>query len=137
LDPVIQKEVIERDLFTTAVLSGNRNFDGRIHPYAKQAFLASPPLVIDYAIAGTIRLDIEKDALGQDADGKPVYLKDIWPDDGEIDAILKQSVKPEQFRATYIPMFEKKGAGERAISPLYEWRPMSTYIRCPPYWEGT
>ena len=136
LDPIIQKEVIERDLFTAAVLSGNRNFDGRIHPYAKQAFLASPPLVIAYAIAGTIRFDIEKDALGQDADGKPVYLKDIWPDDAEIDAILKASVKPEQFRATYIPMFEKKGGNERAASPLYQWRPMSTYIRCPPYWEG-
>ena len=79
LDPVIQKEIIERDLYATAVLSGNRNFDGRIHPYAKQAFLASPPLVVAYAIAGTIRFDIEKDVLGTDADGKPVTLKDIWP----------------------------------------------------------
>lgn len=136
LDPAIEKEVVERDLFTTAVLSGNRNFDGRIHPHAKQAFLASPPLVIAYAIAGTIRFDIEKGALGHAADGKPVYLKDIWPDDAEIDAMLKASVKPEQFRATYIPMFEKTGGDERAASPLYEWRPQSTYIRSPPYWEG-
>ncbi len=136
LDPKIQKEVIDRDLYATAVLSGNRNFDGRIHPYAKQAFLASPPLVVAYAIAGTMRFDIEKDALGKDQDGNPIYLKDIWPSDEEIDAIVKSAVKPEQFRKTYIPMFEKKGDGERAASPLYDWRPQSTYIRRPPYWEG-
>ncbi len=86
LDPAIQQEVVERDLYSTAVLSGNRNFDGRIHPYAKQAFLASPPLVVAYAIAGTIRFDIERDVLGIDKDGKPVTLKDIWPSDEEIDA---------------------------------------------------
>lgn len=97
LDPVIQKEVVDRDLYATAVLSGNRNFDGRIHPYAKQAFLASPPLVVAYAIAGTIRFDIEKDILGIDKDGKPVSLKDIWPSDEEIDAIVATSVKPELF----------------------------------------
>ncbi|MCC1498030.1 Fe/S-dependent 2-methylisocitrate dehydratase AcnD [Alcanivorax sp. 1008] len=136
LDPKIQKEVVDRDLYATAVLSGNRNFDGRIHPYAKQAFLASPPLVVAYAIAGSIRFDIEKDVLGHDQSGKPITLKDIWPSDEEIDAIVKASVKPEQFRQTYIPMFEKKGGDERAASPLYEWRPMSTYIRRPPYWEG-
>ncbi|KAF0810554.1 aconitate hydratase [Alcanivorax sp. S71-1-4] len=136
LDPAIQQEIIDRDLYATAVLSGNRNFDGRIHPYAKQAFLASPPLVVAYAIAGTIRFDIEKDVLGHDQNGNPVTLKDIWPSDEEIDAIVKAAVKPEQFRQTYIPMFEKKGDGERAASPLYEWRPMSTYIRRPPYWEG-
>ncbi|MED5389484.1 MAG: Fe/S-dependent 2-methylisocitrate dehydratase AcnD, partial [Pseudomonadota bacterium] len=136
LDPKIQKEVVDRDLYATAVLSGNRNFDGRIHPYAKQAFLASPPLVVAYAIAGTMRFDIEKDALGKDQDGNPIYLKDIWPSDEEIDAIVKSAVKPEQFRKTYSPMFEKKGDGERAASPLYDWRPQSTYIRRPPYWEG-
>ncbi len=135
LDPVIQQEVVERDLYAVAVLSGNRNFDGRIHPYAKNAFLASPPLVVAYAIAGTIRFDIEKDALGTDADGKPVTLKDIWPADEEIDAIVRQSVKPEQFRAVYIPMFEDREAAELG-SPLYEWREKSTYIRRPPYWEG-
>lgn len=81
LDPVIQQQIIDRDLYATAVLSGNRNFDGRIHPYAKQAFLASPPLVIAYAIAGTVRFDIEKDVLGIDAAGVPVTLKDLWPSD--------------------------------------------------------
>lgn len=135
LDPHIQQEIIDRDLYATAVLSGNRNFDGRIHPYAKQAFLASPPLVVAYAIAGTIRFDIETDALGQDKDGNPIYLKDIWPSDEEIDALVKESVKPEQFKQVYIPMFDL-GEREQAASPLYDWRPQSTYIRRPPYWEG-
>ncbi|MEX7491459.1 aconitate hydratase AcnA, partial [Acinetobacter baumannii] len=135
LDPAIQQEIIDRDLYATAVLSGNRNFDGRIHPYAKQAFLASPPLVVAYAIAGTIRFDIEKDALGYDKEGNPIYLKDIWPSDAEIDALVKQAVKPEQFRKVYIPMFDL-GEVEQAKSPLYDWRPQSTYIRRPPYWEG-
>jgi len=135
LDPKIQQEIIDRDLYATAVLSGNRNFDGRIHPYAKQAFLASPPLVVAYAIAGTVRFDIEQDALGTDKDGNPVTLKDIWPSDEEIDAIVAEHVKPEQFKQVYIPMFDL-GTVEESESPLYDWRPMSTYIRRPPYWEG-
>lgn len=135
LDPVIQKEIIDRDLYATAVLSGNRNFDGRIHPYAKQAFLASPPLVVAYAIAGTVRFDIEQDALGSDAQGNPITLKDLWPSEEEIDAIVAASVKPEQFKQIYIPMFDL-GSVQEAESPLYDWRPMSTYIRRPPYWEG-
>jgi aconitate hydratase len=118
------------------VLSGNRNFDGRIHPYAKQAFLASPPLVVAYAIAGTIRFDIERDVLGTDRDGKDIYLKDIWPNDDEIDLIVKQSVKPEQFRKVYEPMFAVIAESDQQISPLYDWRSQSTYIRRPPYWEG-
>ncbi|RUO36575.1 Fe/S-dependent 2-methylisocitrate dehydratase AcnD [Aliidiomarina sanyensis] len=136
LDPKIQQEIVERDLYATAVLSGNRNFDGRIHPYAKQAFLASPPLVVAYAIAGTIRFDIEKDALGFDANGNAITLKDIWPSDEEIDAIVKQAVKPEQFKKTYDPMFELNVDYGTQTNPLYEWRPQSTYIRRPPYWEG-
>ncbi|KGK16103.1 aconitate hydratase [Vibrio navarrensis] len=135
LDPKIQQEIIDRDLYATAVLSGNRNFDGRIHPYAKQAFLASPPLVVAYALAGTIRFDIERDALGHDANGKPIYLNDIWPSDEEIDAIVNQHVKPEQFNQVYIQMF-KLDEAEQNSNPLYDWRPMSTYIRRPPYWEG-
>ncbi|MNO65029.1 Aconitate hydratase 1 [compost metagenome] len=135
LDPVIQKEIIDRDLYATAVLSGNRNFDGRIHPYAKQAFLASPPLVVAYAIAGTVRFDIEQDVLGTDSQGNAITLKDLWPSDEEIDAIVAASVKPEQFRQIYIPMFDL-GSVQEAESPLYDWRPMSTYIRRPPYWEG-
>jgi aconitate hydratase len=135
LDPVIQQEIIDRDLYATAVLSGNRNFDGRIHPYAKQAFLASPALVVAYAIAGTIRFDIEKDVLGYHT-GKAITLKDIWPSDAEIDAVVAQSVKPEQFRKVYEPMFALSVDYGEQISPLYNWRPQSTYIRRPPYWEG-
>ncbi|WP_095161713.1 Fe/S-dependent 2-methylisocitrate dehydratase AcnD [Pseudomonas sp. Irchel 3F5] len=135
LDPVIQQEIIDRDLYATAVLSGNRNFDGRIHPYAKQAFLASPPLVVAYAIAGTIRFDIEKDVLGV-VDGKEIRLKDIWPSDEEIDAVVKAAVKPEQFRQVYIPMFAVQEDTGPKVTPLYDWREMSTYIRRPPYWEG-
>jgi len=135
LDPVIQQEIIDRDLYATAVLSGNRNFDGRIHPYAKQAFLASPPLVVAYAIAGTIRFDIEKDVLGV-VDGKEIRLKDIWPSDQEIDAVVRAAVKPEQFRKVYIPMFAIEEDRGPKVAPLYDWRPMSTYIRRPPYWEG-
>ncbi|RZG12320.1 Fe/S-dependent 2-methylisocitrate dehydratase AcnD [Pseudoalteromonas sp. CO342X] len=136
LDPKIQQEVIDRDLYSTAVLSGNRNFDGRIHPYAKQAFLASPPLVVAYAIAGTVRFDIENGVLGRDQEGNPVTLKDIWPSDEEIDAVIKESVKPEQFRAVYEPMFDLTVDYGEDNDPLYQWRPMSTYIRRPPYWEG-
>ncbi|AFM13742.1 2-methylisocitrate dehydratase, Fe/S-dependent [Turneriella parva DSM 21527] len=135
LDPKIQQEIIDRDLYATAVLSGNRNFDGRIHPYAKQAFLASPALVVAYAIAGTVRVDIEKDPIGKDQQGNPVYLKDIWPSDAEIDKIVTESVKPEQFRAVYDPMFARGAASTKKISPLYDWRAQSTYIRRPPYWD--
>jgi aconitate hydratase len=136
LDPAIEAEVVARDLYATAVLSGNRNFDGRIHPHAKQAFLASPALVVAYAIAGTVRFDIEKDVLGYAADGQPVYLRDIWPSDAEIDAVVAASVKPEQFRRVYEPMFALSVDYGEKISPLYDWRPQSTYIRRPPYWEG-
>ncbi len=135
LDPKIQQEIIDRDLYATAVLSGNRNFDGRIHPYAKQAFLASPPLVVAYAIAGTIRFDIEKDVLTV-ADGKEIRLKDIWPTDEEIDAIVKSSVKPQHFRQVYEPMFGIQADSGTKVNPLYDWRAQSTYIRRPPYWEG-
>ena len=135
LDPKIQQEIIDRDLYATAVLSGNRNFDGRIHPYAKQAFLASPPLVVAYAIAGTIRFDIEKDVLTV-VDGKEIRLKDIWPTDEEIDAIVKSSVKPQHFRQVYEPMFAIQADSGTKVNPLYDWRAPSTYIRRPPYWEG-
>ncbi len=135
LDPTIQQEIIDRDLYSTAVLSGNRNFDGRIHPYAKQAFLASPPLVVAYALAGTIRFDIEKDSLGTDNNGKPIYLSDLWPSDAEIDAVVGEHVKPQQFQQIYVKMFQPDEE-QVTTEPLYDWRPQSTYIRRPPYWEG-
>ncbi|MFB0911901.1 MAG: Fe/S-dependent 2-methylisocitrate dehydratase AcnD, partial [Glaciecola sp.] len=136
LDPKIEEEIKQRGLYATAVLSGNRNFDGRIHPHADQAFLASPPLVVAYAIAGTIRFDIEKDVLGKDALGNDIRLMDIWPTDEEIDSVVKSSVKPEQFRKVYNPMFDLSVDYGEDNDPLYAWRPQSTYIRRPPYWEG-
>jgi iron-sulfur-dependent 2-methylisocitrate dehydratase len=135
LDPKIQQEIIERDLYATAVLSGNRNFDGRIHPYAKQAFLASPPLVVAYAIAGTMRFDIERDVLDV-VHGKEIRLQDLWPGDEEIDAIVAASVRPEMFRKVYEPMFAIHPDTGEKVSPQYDWRPQSTYIRRPPYWDS-
>lgn len=134
LDPRIQQEIVDRDLYATAVLSGNRNFDGRIHPYAKQAFLASPPLVVAYAIAGTVRFDIEQDVLGV-VDGRAIRLRDIWPSDEEIDAIVAASVQPAQFRRVYEPMFALRVHEDERVAPQYDWRPRSTYIRRPPYWD--
>jgi len=136
LAPDISEEIKARKLYATAVLSGNRNFDGRIHPQADQAFLASPPLVVAYAIAGTIRFDIERDVLGTDASGKPIRLADIWPSDAQIDAVIQQSVKPQQFTQVYQPMFDLKVEYGEHIDPQYQWREQSTYIRRPPYWEG-
>ncbi len=136
LDPKIKQEILDRKLYSTAVLSGNRNFDGRIHPHADQAFLASPPLVVAYAIAGSIRFDIERDALGYDKDNNPITLKDIWPTDKEINQVIKDSVKPEHFTKVYEPMFKLNVQSDEQTEPLYDWRPQSTYIRRPPYWEG-
>ena len=136
LEPAIEEEILARKLYTTAVLSGNRNFEGRIHPRAREAYLASPPLVVAYAIAGTIRVDVEKDPLGHDADGRPVYLADLWPSDAEIDAVICRAVQPGQYRAVYDPMFTFASKAGVEVSPLYAWRAASTYIRRPPYWEG-
>jgi len=136
LDPAIQKEAVDNDIYTTAVLSGNRNFDGRIHPYVKEAFLASPPLVVAYALAGSIRFDIEKDSLGTDKNGNPITLKDLWPTDAEINAVEKASVRPEMFGAIYDPMFAKSALSGIEISPFYNWNTQSTYINKPPYWEA-
>ncbi|MDW8336088.1 MAG: Fe/S-dependent 2-methylisocitrate dehydratase AcnD [Tepidimonas sp.] len=136
LDPKVEQEILQRDLYTVAVLSGNRNFDGRIHPYAKQAFLASPPLVVAYALAGTIRFDIEKDAFGLRSDGSPIFLRDLWPSDEEIDAVIRQAVRPEHYQQAYGWMLTPADTAHQCVQPLYDWRPSSTYIRRPPYWEG-
>jgi aconitate hydratase len=135
LDPKIQQEVIDRDIYSTAVLSGNRNFDGRIHPYVKEAFLASPALVVAYALAGTVRFDIENDSLGKDKDGNDIKLADLWPSDAEIDAIEKEFVRPEMYNAIYEPMFARDGIKGVKAEPFYKWNPNSTYIQKPPYWE--
>lgn len=135
LDPKIQQEVIDRDIYSTAVLSGNRNFDGRIHPYVKEAFLASPALVIAYALAGTVRFDIENDVLGQDQNGNDIRLKDLWPSDAEINAVEKECVRPEMYNDIYEPMFKRELLDNVKIDPFYKWNTNSTYINKPPYWE--
>ena len=135
LDPKIQQAATESGVYTTAVLSGNRNFDGRIHPFIKEAFLASPPLVIAYALAGSIRFNIETDVLGKDKNGNDIRLKDLWPSDAEIDAVVSSAVKPEMFAAIYDPMFARNGLAGIKVDPFYKWNKKSTYINKPPYWE--
>jgi aconitate hydratase len=136
LDPKIQQEIIERDLYSTAVLSGNRNFDGRIHPYAKQAFLASPPLVVAYAIAGTVDIDLATEPLGLDADGQEVFLRDLWPSETEIQEAVSASLDRDQFIEQYANVLE--GSDEwrdikTAGGAIFEWPPASTYIQEPPF----
>ncbi|MBP9490249.1 MAG: Fe/S-dependent 2-methylisocitrate dehydratase AcnD [Aliarcobacter sp.] len=135
LDPKIQQAAADAGIYTTAVLSGNRNFDGRIHPFIKEAFLASPPLVIAYALAGSIRFNIETDVLGKDKNGNDIKLKDLWPSDAEIDAVVSSAVKPEMFAAIYDPMFARNGLAGIKVDPFYKWNTRSTYINKPPYWE--
>ena len=138
LPPAIDDEIRARKLTVAAVLSGNRNFEGRIHPAVRDAFLASPPLVIAYALAGSVRLDIESEPLGHDASGAPVFLHEIWPNDAEIDAALRDFVEPQHFTGGYeivMEMVEHSGA-RAAAQPRFDWKEDSTYIRRPPYWSG-
>ncbi|MFM0234081.1 aconitate hydratase AcnA [Paraburkholderia sediminicola] len=138
LSKEIEADIVSRDVHTVAVLSGNRNFNGRIHPRVKEAFLASPPLVVAYAIAGTIHVDIEEGVLGTDKTGEPVYLKDLWPSDEEIDALLKESVRGDQYLEIYTEMFRKSelAGGQSAVPARFPWREDSNYIRRPPYWQS-
>ncbi|MDB5990336.1 MAG: aconitate hydratase [Herbaspirillum sp.] len=138
LPPEIEADIVKRDVHAVAVLSGNRNFNGRIHPRVKAAFLASPPLVVAYAIAGTIHVDIESGILGIGQAGQAVYLKDIWPTDEEIDVLLKASVRGEQYLEIYTDMFRKRELpdGENAVPARFPWRADSNYIRRPPYWQA-
>jgi iron-sulfur-dependent 2-methylisocitrate dehydratase len=134
----IEADIVSRGVHAVAVLSGNRNFNGRIHPRVKEAFLASPPLVVAYAIAGTIHVDIEEGVLGTDKTGEPVYLKDLWPSDEEIDALLKESVQGSQYLEIYTEMFRKSELveGQSAVPARFPWREDSNYIRRPPYWQS-
>lgn len=133
LSQAIEQEIVARNLHTTAVLSGNRNFNGRVHPRVKESFLASPALVVAYAIAGSIRIDIENEALGQDATGSNVFLRDLWPSDEDIDNILAEHVRSEQFSAVYDSIFSTD-AETAPVPARFPWRENSTYIRRPPYW---
>ncbi|HLR63813.1 MAG TPA: aconitate hydratase AcnA [Pseudogracilibacillus sp.] len=135
----IEKAIVDADLFVTSVLSGNRNFEGRIHPLTKANYLASPPLVVAYALAGTVDLDLQNDAIGTDKDGNDVFLKDIWPSMADIKEAVEGVVNPEIFRAEYENVFESNEAWNKISTtdePLYEWNDKSTYIQNPPFFEG-
>ncbi len=135
----ISKAVNENDLAVSAVLSGNRNFEGRISPDVKMNYLASPPLVVAYALAGTMNHDFEKDALGTDKEGKPVLLKDIWPTEAEIQSVIDSSITSDMFKKDYASVFEGDHRWKSLDTPTgktFEWDPKSTYVRKPPYFEG-
>ncbi len=135
----VGKAIHEGDLAVTAVLSGNRNFEGRISPEVKMNYLASPPLVVAYAIAGTMDHDFEKDSLGKDIDGKDVYLKDIWPSPQEIQNVIDSSISSEMFKKDYATVFEGDHRWKSLATPtgkIFEWDAKSTYVRKPPYFDG-
>jgi aconitate hydratase len=135
----ISKAVNENDLTVTAVLSGNRNFEGRISPDVKMNYLASPPLVIAYALAGTMDFDFENDALGQDPQGNPVFLKDIWPSAQEIDDTIKSAISQEMFTKSYADVFKGDERWRSLPTPegnTFEWSDDSTYVRKAPYFDG-
>ena len=139
LPPEISAAVNDNDLAVTAVLSGNRNFEGRINPDVKMNYLASPPLVIAYALAGTMNFDFEKDALGQDTDGHHVYLADIWPSAAEVQKTIDSSIDTEMFVRQYASVFDGDDRWKSIPTPIgnvFEWDPKSTYVRKPPYFDG-
>jgi len=135
----IEAAIKSGDLVVASVLSGNRNFEGRVHPQVKANYLASPPLVVAYAIAGSVAIDLATEPLGTSKDGKPVYLRDIWPTHAEVQALKLQCVTPEQFRSQYGQVFDGNptwNAVPVSKSELYNWNAQSTYIQNPPYFEG-
>ncbi|WP_423834162.1 aconitate hydratase AcnA [Streptomyces manipurensis] len=139
LDEEISKAINEADLAVTSVLSGNRNFEGRINPDVKMNYLASPPLVVAYAIAGSMKVDITKDALGTDTDGKPVYLADIWPSEAEVNDVVANAIGEDMFSKSYSDVFAGDAQWQALSIPTgntFEWDPQSTYVRKPPYFEG-
>ena len=139
LDSEISEAIAEKDLAVTAVLSGNRNFEGRINPDVKMNYLASPPLVIAYALAGTMDFDFENDPLGQDKDGQDVYLRDIWPNPTEVEKVIGESISQEMFTEDYKDVFtgdERWRSLETPEGATFEWDSESTYVRKPPYFEG-
>ncbi|GAB2599644.1 aconitate hydratase [Kocuria himachalensis] len=139
LEDEISQAIQDNDLAVTSVLSGNRNFEGRINPDVKMNYLASPPLVIAYALAGNMDFDFENESLGQDADGNDVYLKDIWPDPAEVQKIIDASIDTEMFTYQYGTIFDGDERWQNLDTPTgktFEWNPESTYVRKPPYFEG-
>ncbi|MEJ2535877.1 MAG: aconitase family protein, partial [Calditrichia bacterium] len=139
LPPAIDKTIQENDLVVASVLSGNRNFEGRIHPNTRANYLASPPLVVAYALAGRIDIDLDKEPLGKDQQGKPVFLKDIWPTQSEIKETIKNSLDASMFKKKYSEVYdgdENWRSLEVTGEELYHWDPESTYIKNPPFFEN-
>ncbi|MCK6369807.1 MAG: aconitate hydratase AcnA [Gammaproteobacteria bacterium] len=139
LDPAIAEAVTSEQIVACAVLSGNRNFEGRIHPLVRMNYLASPPLVVAYALAGSLTVDIATEALGTGSDGKPVYLKDVWPDQKEIQAVISRTIDSAMFRSSYASVFDGDSNWKKVPTPageIYAWDETSTYVRNPPYFEG-
>lgn len=139
VNDAVMKAVEENDLFAASVLSGNRNFEGRVNPLSRANYLASPPLVVAYAIAGNMNIDVSRDALGEDLDGNPVYLRDIWPSNREVEETILANLSPEMYRARYANVFD--GSDEWQAVPTsggltYDWNDGSTYVQNPPYFEG-
>ena len=139
LDAPVAQAIEDNDLVVAAVLSGNRNFEGRIHPQVRASYLASPPLVVAYALAGRVDIDLTTEPLGRDRDGAPVFLSDIWPRGEEVRAAIGEAVTPELFRATYASVFEGDERWRALPIPAgdrYAWDPASSYIALPPFFEG-
>lgn len=139
LRPEVEAAIQDNDLLTAGVLSGNRNFEGRIHPLVKANYLASPPLVVLYALAGNVNLDILHDPIGQNSEGSAVYFKDLWPTRAEIQALIDTTITPELYQAEYARVFsdnEEWNQIETTAEALYTWEQESTYIANPPYFEG-
>jgi aconitate hydratase len=139
LAPAISQAIAERNLVVAAVLSGNRNFEGRIHPEIRANYLASPPLVVAYALAGRIDIDLGKEPLGTDGQGRPVFLRDIWPTPGEVAAVAAASVKQSMFESAYATVFQGDVRWRSILVPqgaTYAWDDSSTYIKHPPYFDG-
>ena len=135
----VSRRIADKDLVVAAVLSGNRNFEGRIHPEVKMNYLASPPLVVAYALAGTVNIDMTTEPLGTGSDGKPVYLRDIWPSNKEIGELTVRAVAPEMFKQNYANVFAGNSHWNQITSPdggAFEWDEASTYIKNPPYFDG-
>ncbi|ORV40452.1 aconitate hydratase [Mycolicibacter engbaekii] len=139
LIPEVSKAVVDHDLTVCSVLSGNRNFEGRIHPEVRMNFLASPPLVVAYALAGTLRVNLLTDPLGTGSDGEPVYLRDIWPTTAEIAAVVDDNLQAQMFTASYADVFTGDERWRSLAVPgteTFSWEPESTYVRQPPYFDG-
>lgn len=139
LDEEISKAINEHDLAVTSVLSGNRNFEGRINPDVKMNYLASPPLVVAYAIAGSMKVDITKDAIGTDTEGKPVFLQDIWPTEAEVNDVVANAIGEDMFNKSYQDVFAGDAQWQALPIPTgntFEWDSESTYVRKPPYFDG-